>query len=257
MIYPGGYADDRRGIGFNGLIFISLIAHLLILSLLVFSPSLLPAPKWTFGPVYSVQLVSMPEGSPEKRSGDASYGEIMKVAPSGQSIVKKDSIDTLPAVPIVPMEVKKKSSDSLDNVLEAIRKNVQSAKTPAPGAASKASEASIAPTAPSSSSGKQGDAELNAKMKNYYTLIWSRIKGLWTLPQGIVPQENIYAVIHAQILRDGTVVGVGFERRSGNRYFDESALRTVKKASPFPPLPDGFREGNIEVGIRFHSSEFR
>ncbi|MCG6537529.1 MAG: TonB C-terminal domain-containing protein [Syntrophales bacterium LBB04] len=252
MIYQGGGAQDRRGLSFNGLIFVSLFAHLLILSLLVFSPSLLPAPKWTFGPVYSVQLVSMPEGLPEKRSGDASYGEIMNVSPSGQSALKKESLGATPGVPIVPMEVRKKSTDSIDNALEAIRKNVSSAKTPTLTALPK-TEAS----APASSSGKQSDAELAGKLSNYYALIKSRIKSAWTLPQGILPRENIEAVIQVRILRDGSVSNVGFEKRTGNRYYDESALRTVKKASPFPPLPDGVKENSIDLGIIFNSSEFR
>jgi TonB family protein len=98
---------------------------------------------------------------------------------------------------------------------------------------------------------------LNAKMKTYYVLLWSRIKGLWTLPRGIMPDGNIETVIHAKILRDGTVINVGFEKRSGNRYFDDSALRAVKKMGNLPPLPEEVKDGNIEVGIRFHSSEFR
>jgi TonB family protein len=94
-------------------------------------------------------------------------------------------------------------------------------------------------------------------MNVYYSLIWSRIRGKWTLPQGILPRENIEAIIQAKILRNGTVVDLSFEKRSGNRYFDESAMKAIKKASPFPPLPDSIRDNNIDVGIRFHSMEFR
>ena len=50
---------------------------------------------------------------------------------------------------------------------------------------------------------------------------------------------------------------MGLEKRSGNRYFDESALRTVKKANPLPPLPEELRESSIEIGIRFHSAELK
>jgi TonB family protein len=50
---------------------------------------------------------------------------------------------------------------------------------------------------------------------------------------------------------------LSFEKHSGNRYFDESAMKAIKKASPFPPFPDSIRDNNIDVGIRFHSMEFR
>ncbi len=72
-----------------------------------------------------------------------------------------------------------------------------------------------------------------------------------------MPKENVEVIIHTRILRDGTVAALDFEKRSGNRYFDESALRSVKKAIPFPPFPEGLRENSVEVGIRFRSSDFR
>lgn len=255
MMYPERGTGGSEGTGLNSVVLLSLLVHLLLLSLLFFLPSR-STPRWTFGPVYSVQLVSMPASMPARSSGAASFKEIMAGAPSDRHLLKKESVDNLPAVPIGPVEVRKKSAGSVENVVEKIRKNVQSAANlPVAGKALKETERVISP--PASSSSRQGDAELNAKMRTYYTLIWSRIKGRWTLPQGILPQENIEVIIHAQILRDGTVAGVAFEKRSGNRYFDESAFRTVKKASPFPPLPDGLKDSSIEVGIRFHSSEFR
>jgi len=93
-------------------------------------------------------------------------------------------------------------------------------------------------------------------MRDYYAVVWSRIKGALAIPQGILTRANIVAVVHARILRDGIAVNVGLEKSSGNRYFDESALRSVKKASLFPST-GAVREDSIEVGIRFHSSEFR
>ncbi|HLA04742.1 MAG TPA: energy transducer TonB [Syntrophales bacterium] len=258
MIYPGEGTGYYEGSGrLNGMIILSLLAHILILFALIFSPSQSP-PKWTFGPVYSVQLVSLPVSSPEKNDGAASLREITDSAPSGRYIMKKESIDTLPSAPIFSIEAKKKSVGGMEKALDAVRKNVQSAANqPVPGAALRGMER-ITPPAPGEAlpSAKQGDAEVNAQMRTYYALIWSKIRGLWTLPRGIFP-ENIEVVIHAQILKDGAVTGVDFEKRSGNRYFDMSALRTVKKASPFPPLPDGFRDSSLEIGIRFHSSEFR
>ncbi|MDO8721602.1 MAG: energy transducer TonB [Syntrophales bacterium] len=259
ILYPGGGTGDYEGSGrLNSMIILSFLAHLLILFALIFSPSQSP-PKWTFGPVYSVQLVSLPASLPERNDSVASLREIIDSAPSDRYIIKKESIDTLPSAPIGSIETRKKSVGGMEKVLDAVRKNVQSdANQPVPGAALKGMER-ITPPAPGGAlpSAKQGDAEVNAQMRTYYALIWSRIRGLWTIPQGMLPPENIEVVIHAQILKDGAVTGVDFEKRSGNRYFDTSALRTVKKASPFPPLPEGFRDTSLEIGIRFHSSEFR
>lgn len=259
MIHPGGGTGGYEGNGrLNGMIILSFLAHLLILLLLILTPSQSP-PRWTFGPVYSVQLVSMPTSLPERNDSVASLREIMDSAPSDRYIIKKEFINTLASAPIVSIETRKKSVGGMEKVLDAVRKNVQTAANqPVPGAAPQGMERTT-PPAPGGAlpSAKQGDAEVNAQMLTYYALIWSRIKGLWSLPHGILPRENIEVVIHVQILRDGTVVDAGFEKRSGNRHFDESALRAVKKASPFPSLPEGLRDSSIEVGIRFHPSEFR
>jgi len=77
------------------------------------------------------------------------------------------------------------------------------------------------------------------------------------MPRDILSKENIETVIQARILRNGAISDIIFEKRSGNRYFDDSAMKAIKKASPLPPLPEWIRDNNIEIGIRFHSSEFR
>jgi TonB family protein len=98
---------------------------------------------------------------------------------------------------------------------------------------------------------------MNAKINVYYAMIWSRIKRGWALPQGILPGDVLEAVIDVTILRSGAVTEVNFEKRSGNRFFDDSALKAIRKASPFPPLPAWIGEASLGVGIRFHSSELR
>jgi colicin import membrane protein len=50
-------------------------------------------------------------------------------------------------------------------------------------------------------------------------------------------------------------VDINFEKRSGNHYLDDSAMRAIKKANPLPPLPDVFRDEYLEIGIRFLPSD--
>ncbi|SEM47035.1 TonB family C-terminal domain-containing protein [Syntrophus gentianae] len=156
---------------------------------------------------------------------------------------------------------------SLGKAMDEIRKRVDYAErrqrgaSASPGTGSGFSSASGSGVSGisegSGPSGTVGNAELNARMYAYYRLIWARIKKQWTLSPGLLPKGDIGAVIHVRVLRNGTVEGLSFEKRSGNNYFDESALRAVRKASPFPPLPQGMGDENIEIGIRFHSAELR
>ena len=77
------------------------------------------------------------------------------------------------------------------------------------------------------------------------------------MPQSLMPEKDITTIIDVRISRSGALEYVDFEKRSGNRYFDDSALRAVKKSSPFPPLPYWIMDKRIEIGIRFHSAELR
>jgi len=226
----GRYDND---IGFNRMIFVSLCFHVITLSIIFFAPSF-PSPRWTFGPVYSVHLVSFSEIFQGEKSTSALSREINETISHDQAILKK-SIHSRVSAPIQRMNVQRKQYSDIDRAVDDIRRKVAS-----PG-----------------QSDRTNDTDYNAKINAYYTVIWSRIRGKWILPQGILPRDNIYAVIQARILKNGTVTELNFEKYSGNRYFDESAMKAIKKASPFPPLPGSIRDNSIEVGIRFHSSEFR
>ena len=230
--------QDDNDISMNSMILVSLLIHTVVLSIIFFAPSL-PSPRWTFGPVYSVNLVSLSEVFQERKAQSAFSREINQTISGEHSSILKKRRDTIPAVPIKRLDSQRKQTSSVDRAIEDIRRKVNTG---------------VSPPAPA---GQTDNAESNAKMNVYYNLIWSRIKGKWTLPQGILHRENIEAIVQAKILKNGTVVDLSFEKRSGNRYFDESAMKAMKKASPLPPLPDSVRENSIDVGIRFHSLEFR
>jgi len=227
---------------------ISVLLHTLMLSILLAMP-MIPSPKLTFGPTYSVQLVSSPEVFRPDRSATSLAGEIGGVTRE-KPILLKNRMEAPP--PIRTIEIRKERTEEVEKAIERLRKKVAaSSATPAPAAKPQA-QRDVPAAAPAA---RQGDVD--ARMQAYYAAIWARIKGQWALPKGILPGDNLEAVLHARILGNGTLNEVDFEKRSGNRFFDESALKAVRKAAPFPPLPEWVREGSIEVGIRFHSLEAR
>ncbi len=245
MISEGPVSGRREGLGLNGMILISVLLHAAILILLLLSPSF-PSPKLTFGPVYTVSLVSPPG---EMRSPRSAPSVARELVPSSRSeTVLKRQPDTLPSVPIRTLEKSRKRDPNLEKAMAEIRKRAAAApaevKQPQPKAAAEVRGGAAS---------QPGSAEINAQMQAYYAAIWSRIKSRWALPQATA--EVLEAVLDVTILRSGAVTEVKYEKRSGNPYFDESAVRAIRKASPFPPLPAGIGESSIDVGIRFHSSE--
>ncbi|MCF6231381.1 MAG: TonB family protein [Gammaproteobacteria bacterium] len=57
--------------------------------------------------------------------------------------------------------------------------------------------------------------------------------------------QNIYGslVLEVNIKPDGSVQEINVLRSSGERLLDDAAIRIVRLASPFAPLPDALREG--------------
>jgi len=99
----------------------------------------------------------------------------------------------------------------------------------------------------------QGSSSWSSKLDDYYNMIWAKIKEEWTLPEnlpkGKIDLETTIVVI---IDREGKVQKSWFEKRSGNALYDQMAMRAIKKAEPFPPIPKEFSDNTFEIGIRFH-----
>ena len=52
-----------------------------------------------------------------------------------------------------------------------------------------------------------------------------------------------------EIGRDGKIRSLAVEKTSGNPLYDQAALRAVTDATPFPPLPEEFREPFLRVHL--------
>jgi TonB family protein len=98
-----------------------------------------------------------------------------------------------------------------------------------------------------------GASVLEAKLNDYYSLIWAKIKKEWTLPENLPKGKiDLEAVIVVIIEKGGKVQKSWFEKKSGNALYDQMAMRAIKKAEPFPPIPKEFSDETFEIGIRFH-----
>jgi len=87
----------------------------------------------------------------------------------------------------------------------------------------------------------------------YYTnLIVRKIGRYWQWSNEF---GKLKSVIYFKILKDGSVSEVDLKDPSGDRLFDEQAVRAVKLSSPFPPLPDGYTDSDLGVYFEFSYKE--
>jgi len=225
----------------NTAILLSLLIHAIALSALFFSPAF-PSRTWTFGPAYSVDLVSAP-ASLGKSATTALSREVMSAAlkesARDNAIVLKKSIVTKTPTPLLKSDTPSKKQDAarLNQAIDEMRRKAES------------EEAGGQPF-----SGQGNTASL---MNQYYAQIWSRVRQNWALPQSILADKNLEAVLDVRVLRNGQVTEIRFEKRSGNSYFDQSAYRAIRKSDPFPPLPSWIQDASVDLGIRFRSADYR
>ena len=225
----------------NAAVALSLLIHAIALSVLFFSPAF-PSRTWTFGPAYSVDLVSAPAGPARSATAALSrevMSEALRESVRDNAIVLKKSIVTKTPTPLLKQDAPAQKQDAarLNQAIEEMRKRADAA------------DAGGQPF-----SGQGNAASL---MSQYYAQIWSRVRQNWALPQSILADRNLEAVLDVRVLRSGQVTEIRFEKRSGNSYFDQSAYRAIRKSDPFPPLPSWIQDSSVDLGIRFRSADYR
>src|SRR5262245_11529069 len=84
----------------------------------------------------------------------------------------------------------------------------------------------------------------------YLRQLQAKITEKWVPPRGAsVGGEK--AIVLFEIDREGQIKEPSVERSSGNAIYDQSAVRAILEASPFPPLPQGFPGRSLRVHFGF------
>jgi TonB family protein len=268
---------------FRRIFFASLIVHA-VLFVLAGTVTLFRMPQSGYAPTYTVDLVSLPP-SPAAR------GEDKKPAPSPvkprKAVAKAEEKEA--AVPVKPSspregQVAVRTVDTAvgdESARAQRRKRLDELETKAArlyetyrseGASEPDVRDDLAPPGPSADEegmeeggGARGIHEavtgrgggpVDLRYKGYYDRVWERIRASWVLPEGVAARDDrLVTVVGIRIASTGEIVDLRIERKSGNIYYDQSALRAVRKASPLPPLPSDIEEGFLEVGINFRVRE--
>ena len=162
---------------------------------------------------------------------------IIKTIPRSKVVVHKQRIVRRIKKGRIP--TKNPREEQLEKALERIKKKV------------KQRESSPKETAPApGGGGTMGEKNI------YFSAVRNRVMQSWVIPENLI--EDVYsleAIVTFTIYPDGHISGVNLEESSGDRYFDESALRAIRQAAPFPPFPPDIRKKAIEIGIRFRPEE--
>jgi TonB family protein len=84
----------------------------------------------------------------------------------------------------------------------------------------------------------------------YLRQLQAKISERWAPPRASVAGGERVVVLF-EIGRDGQIKEPAVEKSSGNALYDQSALRAVTEAGPFPPLPPEFKAPSLKVHFGF------
>jgi TonB family protein len=205
---------------------------------------------------YTVTLmpVSVPEPEIQKPSPPPVVKEEKPKPPKPIEKPKKDDL-----VEKVKKPEKKVELKHLQEAIEEIQKKVALDEIQKRVARREKKEERVAPVAPVAPlapivHSPQTSVGMESISNKYYDMIWSKVKGEWTIPENLLKEKemvDIETIIVIIIDRDGKLKKSWFEKKSGNTIYDQSAMRAIMKATPFPPFPKELNEKTLEIGYRF------
>ena len=273
--------DDRKWL--QPVIF-AVVVHIVTFGLSATLPELLNR-KPILDEVVTVSLVSLPEDSgpqfvgppPEAETKEAVPVEKSKVAvpiPVEEKVIPKPVKKAKP-VSIKPIKRKVRKTDPKKIAQEEAKKKreqerlkaVARAKQEEEKAKQAAEDARSALAEMIRSRGVQQSASSGARkpsggrqvgnivQQNYYAALYDRIQQFWILPEMRHWSSSLETRVVVTIRRDGSIARTVVEKKSGDPYFDQYAMKTLQKAVPLPRFPKLMTQRSIEVGFRFRPGE--
>lgn len=234
-------------------------------------------------PVYTVDLVAQGP-RPARQASPAPPSEPVKEEPTPPEPAVQKTAPKAEPVKVSPETLKVKEKPSVDDTIKKLEKKVERRKDEALVASSIddlkkkmeaerqarnervsklreeiSSRATMPKTAPAlkpqasaaqNPAGGSAKADLERKYPAYYGVIRDKVQDNWIYPDGL-KDDKISVIVSIKIARTGKLLDVSVEKSSGDKAFDASLLKAVKKAAPFPPLPVDMEGSFLETGLRF------
>jgi colicin import membrane protein len=204
---------------------------------------------------------------PEERPPEISLApkEILKEKPKEppkvKTSLKKETFQPSEVVQSAIEKIEKQtkgpsSEDLKKDVLARLEKKV--AETPSAGTGEKSQSegggddgSGGGARGKGSGSGFGGEGVGSAK-EVYNGLIAYHIQKNWAFSEQLGRgQSNLETRVGIKILSNGEIQDIWIDKKSGNQYLDESAIRAIKKSNPLPPLPREIGVYDYKVGFRF------
>lgn len=217
-----------------------------------------PAPAEPAAPAKKEALRVRPEKNKDKAPQPASIEESLRRIE--KDVRKKDESALVDSRIEAIRKKKAEESRRLSERIDEMKKEINSREDGADPARKGAKGSSVQPrtAGPSSAyagreTARNGGGAMNpgGAYPAYYGVIRDKVQEQWIYPDGFRDTNNISVVVSIRLSRTGNLLDSWIEKSSGSASFDESLLAAIKKAGPFPPVPQDFEGKVFETGFRF------
>ena len=200
----------------------------------------------------------IPERKQEKSVKPVENEALAKEKVALKEVTKKDSTRK------EPTKEAKSESNAEESALDRVRERlIQSAVDRAKSRSESAEKSSKGELLSSGSGEGEGAAALGPGGRGggvvkgmefiiYQNRMLSSIKDNWAW---VGQKSNLKVVVHFSIKDSGEITGLTIVEPSGDRSYDESVLRAVKKSSPLPPPPESSRKDFADVELTFRPKD--
>jgi len=237
--------DDRRG-DFRRFVVVSALLHLGLAAMLAFSPGM-PQISAPMGAI-SVDLVAAPTRSapaPRARPKPAPAPTPAPARPAPKPKPPVPDKRVLPKETTAPKPTPRPKREEIppeavarpetpeqeySDVLDQLRSEVGEEKAPA------AEPEQVAAVAPAGGGGT--GRPVSPEVADWMRRARIHVRRSWVLPAGF-RQQSLATVVDVDLDSGGNLLGEPeIVKRSGNPWYDDGVLRSIRKASPLPAPPE-------------------
>ena len=93
--------------------------------------------------------------------------------------------------------------------------------------------------------------------RQYQAAINNQLNEHWSSPVTNALNADLSARVVITIAKNGEIIDVQYENRSGDRVFDQFVNRTLQESNPLPPIPGAMRVQQYSIGTRFRPGKIQ
>lgn len=107
------------------------------------------------------------------------------------------------------------------------------------------------------SNNRTGGNPSNIIERQYQAAINNQLNEHWSSPITNALNSDLSARVVITIAKNGTIIDVQFENRSGDRVFDQFVNRAIQESNPLPPIPAAMHVQQYHIGSRFRPGKIQ